>query len=356
MPAQSNTEHLIIGAGLAGCLLAWRLHRAGARIRLIGSAALPSAYSVAAGVINPVTGRWMAKSWNFDTLFPIAKNTYHEIEAALGINVYHPIPEVRFCQNADDVKRLNRRLRNPRYKNVLGRHLAAGEASPRFVDTHGSFEIVSAAYVDLPELVDSLRRYLMREGLYTDAAFRHDTLRNMGGLWDYQGIEADKIIFCEGAAIRNNSWFDWVGLNPAKGETLLCQSTSLRLPRMLFHHRKWLLPYPNNHFRIGATYDASDLTNEPTQASRAALLDDAHAALSEPHRIDVLHHLAGIRPSTTDSRPMIGPHPHVAGLYLLNGLGSKGATTGPAMVRQLSEHLLAQNPIDPEVDVRRFLK
>lgn len=356
MTVHSNPQHLIVGAGLAGCLLAWRLHSAGVRVRLIGSATLPSAYRVAAGVINPVTGRWMTKSWNFDTFLPVAQNTYREIEAALGIQVYHPIPEIRFCQNADDVKRLGRRLRNPRYGNVLGAQLTPGEASPLFQDPHGAFEIASAAYVDLPHLVESLRRYFDREGFYEDAPFRHAALCSRGDGWDYQGLRADKVIFCEGAAVWENPWFDWTGLSPAKGETLLCQSTSLRLPQTLFHHKKWLLPYPDGRFRIGATYDESDLTHEPTEASRAALLQDVQASLATAHEIDVVHHLAGIRPSTTDSRPMIGPHPEVTGLYLLNGLGSKGATTGPAMVQQLCEHLLENKPIDSEVDVRRFAK
>ncbi|NBB78867.1 MAG: FAD-dependent oxidoreductase [Verrucomicrobia bacterium] len=355
MPADPEKQHLIVGAGLAGCLLAWRLHGVGARVRLIGSASRPSAFRVAAGVINPVTGRWMTKSWNFDSLLPVAETTYRETETALGIGVYHPIPGIRFCQNADDVKRLGRRLRNPRYANVLGNRLPPGEASPLFRDAHGAFEIESAAYVDLPELVDALRRFFKREGLYDDVTFRYDALGNRDGLWHYQGIDAATVIFCEGAAVVENPWFDWVGLHPAKGETLLCESSSLQLPHTLFHHKKWLLPYPDGRFRIGATYDEADLSWEPTEASRAALLGDAQAALVAPHRIDVIHHLAGIRPGTADSRPILGPHPHLAGLYLLNGLGSKGAMTAPAMVRELSEHLLAQKKIDAEVDLRRFV-
>lgn len=356
MATTSSPLQLIVGAGLAGCLLAWRLHRAGAPVHLIGSTTLPAAYRVAAGVINPVTGRWMTKSWNFDTLFPIAEATYREIESDLGIQVFHPIPEIRFCQNADDGKRLGRRLRNPRYANVLGKQLAPGEASSLFHDDHGAFEIKSAAYVDLPELVGALQHYFIQQGIFKEAAFRYDALCRQEDRWHYCGIEADAVIFCEGTAVRDNPWFGWIGLNPAKGETLLCQSPSLSLPPILFHHKKWLLPYPNGRFRIGATYNEGDLSSEPTEASRSELLAGTHAALCASHSIEVIRHLAGIRPSTTDSRPMIGPHPDQPGLYLLNGLGSKGATTGPAMARQLSGHILMQTPIDPEVAVSRFLQ
>ena len=91
---------------------------------------MPSAFRVAAGVINPVTGRWMTKTWNSDQLLPEAAETYRSIEQQFGIQVYHPIPEIRFCQNAEDLKRVGRRMRNPRYQDVLSHITPAGEAAP----------------------------------------------------------------------------------------------------------------------------------------------------------------------------------------------------------------------------------
>ncbi|TVP81685.1 MAG: FAD-binding oxidoreductase [Puniceicoccaceae bacterium] len=354
MSSSPHTPYLIVGAGLAGCLLAWRLHQAGRRVHLVGSSALPAAYRVAAGVINPVTGRWMTKSWNIDTLLPIAQTTYRAIEAALGIRIYHPIPEIRFCQNADDLKRLGRRLRNPRYANVLGAYHPPGQACPLFTDPHGAFAIEGAAYVDLPKLVGAVQQFFQREGCYQDAPFRYAALRPSGPAWQYGDITTEAVIFCEGAAVKDNPWFGGRGLQAAKGETLLCRSPGLTLPNTLFHHTKWLLPYPDGCFRIGASYDEADLTETPTTAARANLLDAARSALRQSPPIEVVEHLAGIRPSTTDSRPMIGPHPEVAGLYCLNGLGSKGATSAPALSQQLTAHLLEQSPIEPEVDCRRF--
>ncbi|MGZ0707966.1 NAD(P)/FAD-dependent oxidoreductase [Coraliomargarita sp. W4R53] len=352
--ASNNIPHLIVGAGLAGCLLAWRFHQAGERFLLIGSSSMPAAVDVAAGVINPVTGRWMTKTWNFDQLLPEAKATYHVIEQEFGIQVFHPIPEIRFCQNADDIKRLGRRLRNPRYQDVLSRFYEAGEAAPDFNDSHGSFGIEQAAYVDLPKLVNTLRTAFTDWGLFRDETFLHSELQASPSGWQYQDLCAPKVIFCEGAIGRNNPWFNGLALQPAKGETLLCRCPTLQLPRKLYHHKKWLLPYPDGSFRIGATYDEADLSETPTAACREELLAAAHEALKESHSIEVTAHMAGVRPSTTDSRPIIGAHPTESGLYVLNGLGSKGASTGPAMSQQLAAHILTAAPIDPEVDIARF--
>jgi glycine oxidase len=345
---------LIVGAGLAGCLLAWRLQQAGQRFLLIGSSAMPSAFRVAAGVINPVTGRWITKTWNFDQILPEAVETYRAIEQRFGIQVYHPIPEIRFCQNTEDLKRVGRRMRNPRYQNVLSYMAAPGEAAPGFNDDFGTFHIDQAAYVDLPLVVRTLRASFTALGQFRDETFLHSELQPATIGWRYRDLHADKVIFCEGAAMQNNPWFKNLPLKPAKGETLLCQSPTLRLPQKLYHHKKWFLPYPDGTFRIGASYDESDLSDAPTEAKKDELLGAAREALKEAHQVEVSSHLAGIRPSTVDSRPIIGAHPTELGLYLINGLGSKGASTAPLMTQQLTEHILKNSLIENVVNLGRF--
>jgi glycine/D-amino acid oxidase-like deaminating enzyme len=299
----------------------------------------------------------MTKSWQFDQLLPEVERTYRAIEAQLGIRIYHPIPELRFCQNADDVKRVGRRLRNPRYHNVLGDFHPAEQGAAEFNDTHGSFDIHQAAYTDLPQLVHALRASFASDGVYHDVIFDHSELQHdpSTGRWHYDTICADRVIFCEGAAHVDNPWFQQIPLQPAKGETLRCQSPTLRLPEKLYHHTKWLLSYPDGTFRIGASYDEDDFSPEPTEEKKHALLEAAQSALKASHEIEILEHLAGIRPSSRDSRPILGAHPDRAGLYLLNGLGSKGASTAPLMAQHLVAHMLDGSTIDPEVDLSRFL-
>jgi glycine/D-amino acid oxidase-like deaminating enzyme len=80
----------------------------------------------------------------------------------------------------------------------------------------------------------------------------------------------------------------------------------------------------------------------------------AREALKGPHQVEVSAHLAGIRPGTVDSRPIIGAHPTDLGLYLINGLGSKGASTAPSMTQQLTDYILKKSKIDDEVNLTRF--
>jgi glycine/D-amino acid oxidase-like deaminating enzyme len=316
---------------------------------------MPSAYKVAAGLINPVTGRWMTKSWNFDQLLPEAEAMYRSIEKTLDIEIYHSLSELRFCQNTDDVKRVSRRLRNRRYQDVLGEFHEPGSGTYDFNDSYGCFEIKKAAYVDLPKLVTSLQDTFFQNNQFRDEYFDHSELKKVGSTWRYRDIFAEDVTFCEGAAHSKNPWFSQVPLTPIKGETLHCKSRTLELAKKLIHHKKWILPYPDGSFRIGATYDESDNDAAPTKAGKEVLLAAACAALKKSHDIETISHKAGIRPSTSDSKPIVGAHPDQRGLYLLNGLGSKGATSGPSMAKLLTGHILDGSQIDTEVDLKRFI-
>ena len=296
----------------------------------------------------------MTKSWNFDQLLPEAESMYRSIEQALGIEIYHPLPELRFCQNKEDVKRVGRRLNNPRYQDVLGKYHEPGCDNSQFNDNYGCFEIKRAAYVDLPKLVNSLQKIFLQKDQYRDEYFDYSQLKRTGNTWQYHDIIAEVVVFCEGTALVKNPWFGQVPLTPIKGETLHCKSTTLKLDTKLIHHKKWILPYSDGSFRIGATYDESDHDPAPTCYGKKTLLAAALEALKKYHNIETISHQAGIRPATSDSRPIVGAHPKYPGLYLLNGLGSKGATSCPSMAMQLIKHITNGTPIDSHVDVKRF--
>lgn len=334
--------------------MARELQEARIRFQIIGNTERPAAYKVAAGVINPVTGRWMTKSWEIDRLLPAARTTYEAIEQAFDIKIYHPLPLLRYCQNADDAKRLGRRMRNPRYANVLGRYIPPSEGHPDIEDTQGSFEINHAAYVDLPLCLETLQTDFRQQGVFQDTDFQHVALHKTADGWSYENIQAKRVIFCEGIGLSGNPWFKYLPFSPAKGETLILESDGFELPHTLYHHKKWILPYGYGRFRVGATYDESDLSPEPTTAGRKELLGAVQAFIRPEVDWQIQSHLAGIRPCTPDAKPLLGTHSKEASLHLLNGLGSKGASLAPLMCRKLFAHIFNQATLDPEIDLRRF--
>ena len=296
----------------------------------------------------------MTKSWNIDLLLPEARNLYQSIEAHFDFKVYHRLPIRRYCQNADDLKRCARRRRNPRYANVLGDYSEPGEGPNAITDPHGSFEILEGGYVDLPKLIRRMQDYFRNESRLSDHHFDYNELKHTENIWRYSTIEAGHVVFCEGTGIQKNPWFRKLPLTPVKGETLILRSKSLNLPPSIYHSTKWLLPYESERFRIGATYDEADVSPSPTSVARNELIEAARTILREDHAFEVEAHLAGLRPSTPDARPFIGEHPSEKGLFVFNGLGSKGASVAPEMSRQLIAHIFDAADLDPQIDCARF--
>src|SRR5687767_1808944 len=80
-----HTEYLIVGQGICGSFLAWELEKAGQSFVVIDDARPFTASKVASGIINPVTGRRIVKTWMIDELLPFAVSTYKQLEIELGI-------------------------------------------------------------------------------------------------------------------------------------------------------------------------------------------------------------------------------------------------------------------------------
>ena len=349
----ASQRYIIVGAGLAGCLIAWRLEQAGQTVFLIGSTQLPGASEVAGGIINPVTGRWMTKSWQFDECIHQATSTYRELEKQFAIECYHPIHFIRYCQNEADSKRIQRRMRNPRYANVLGNYTPVDKNQNMLTDTHGSFSIKQAAYVKLPRLLQTLRGHFARQSAFLDEIVNHNELQQESAGWRYRDLKADHILFCEGTGIRKNPWFNHLPLTPVKGEILTFQCPTLQLPHTLYHRSKWLLPEEENHFRIGATYDEHDLSETPSETGKQELLTSLQSFLATSHDIAIKQHTSGLRPCTQDLCPLIGSHPTLPGLHIFNGLGSKGTLLAPEMIRRFLAHLLEDQPLESAIDCNR---
>jgi len=81
-----QTEFLIVGQGICGTFLSWYLQQAGRSFLMIDAIRPSSASRVAAGIINPVTGRRIVKTWMIDELMPFALEAYHRLGQELYIS------------------------------------------------------------------------------------------------------------------------------------------------------------------------------------------------------------------------------------------------------------------------------
>ena len=67
-----------------------------------------------------------------------------------------------------------------------------------------------------------------------------------------------------------------------------------------------------------------------------------------------MEHKAGVRPTVSDRRPLIGLHPENKQLAVFNGMGTKGVMIAPYFADQLVNLLLNNKSLSEEVDITRF--
>src|SRR5579872_2803125 len=83
-------ECLVIGGGICGSFLHLELERAGLSHIVIDEALPFSASRVAAGLINPVTGRRLVTTWMIDELLAFAQRAYGQLAGVYGSSFCQP--------------------------------------------------------------------------------------------------------------------------------------------------------------------------------------------------------------------------------------------------------------------------
>src|SRR5690349_2447127 len=74
-----QVDYLIIGQGICGTMLSWFLHQEQKTFLIIDDNNQKASSKIAAGVINPVTGRRYAYTWMIGDIMPFAVQSYEEM-------------------------------------------------------------------------------------------------------------------------------------------------------------------------------------------------------------------------------------------------------------------------------------
>jgi glycine/D-amino acid oxidase-like deaminating enzyme len=339
--AMTSPDYVVIGQGLAGTAVAWHLRWKRCRVLVIDRGDEATASRVAAGLVTPITGLRLVKTWRLDECFPAAVAFYRRVEAETGEQFFTVRNAVRLFATDQERNQFERRT-DPAYR-ALVHHPSPPVNEEWFAAPHGGFEMSSAARLDVPRYLDASRDRFRADGSYLAADIdpARDVEPEAGGVRISKlGVRAKGVVFCQGLAGRGNPWFPGVRFTPAKGEVLTLRIPGLAEERVVYRG-VWLVPVGGGVFRAGATYDRDDLTPTPTDRGRAEIV----ARLREFVRLpfEVIGHAAGVRPVVDGGRPVIGIHPDHPQLAVFNGLGSKGALLAPLLAAELAGRLAAES-------------
>lgn len=345
-------DYLLIGQGLAGALLAYFLRADGHEVAVLDDAQPRGATRVAAGLINPVTGRHFVKSWRIDELLPFARSTYRALESELDVPLYHERTIIRALHSIEEENNWLGRCADPGYRAYISDEAGLGAYGDWIVPPHGFGAVKGGAQVEVGTLINKYREVLESEGClfresidYTKLILTDDGVR-------YGNIQARQLVFCEGHWTRENPFFQSLPLIGDKGEILIVRFPAGVQFDAILKHRVFVVPLADSSYWIGSNYDSRFESDAPTEQGRGWLEQNLRRTLTCP--FEVLAHRAAIRPTVRDRRPLLGRHPQHAQLAIFNGLGAKGASLGPFWARHFADYLQEKTTLDPMVDIGRF--
>ncbi len=342
-------DYLVVGLGLAGISFCEQLLKSGRSFVVFENRSQRSSV-VAGGLYNPVILKRFTPAWNAKDQLARIDGFYGKLQDKLKAKLDHKLPIYRRLISVEEQNNWFAATDNPILSEFLSPDLIANKNKCLEAQHHFG-EVKHTGRVDTKVLLENYRQFLQEKGFLEEKSFTYELLQLDKGPITYGRIQAKRVVFCEGYGLKQNPFFDYLPLNGTKGELLTIKAPKLKLEQVV-KSSVFIIPLGNDVYRIGATYKWKDKTNVPTKDAKEELLRKLRSFLS--CEFEVIDHVAGIRPTVVDRRPMVGQHPIHEQLYVFNGLGSRGVMIAPTVSEQLFDHIEDGQELDPETDIKRF--
>lgn len=339
-----------MGRGLAGSVLSLQLLEAGYKVMVVDQPKLSSSSRVAAGIWNPVVFKRLTKSWMADEILPFMYQFYLHWQNKFGIHLINDRQILKLFTEEQEAALWKKKAASEMadYLNPeIFREVSTGSIK---ISNAGYAKVLKAGNLNIPNFLEATQTILSETNSLLQEEF--DYALFSPEKIAYKSVEAAAVIFCEGYLIKHNPWFGYIPMKPAKGEVLTVQINDLKVGNDIVNKNAFLMPMEGSVFKAGATYNWSDLNDQVTTEGQSEMTKKIENLLN--CQFQVINHEAGVRPSVIDRRPVLGQHPKHKGLYIFNGMGTKGVMLAPFFANHLVEHISKGKSLNKDVDIARF--
>lgn len=342
-------DYIIVGCGLAGIAFCEQLRNTQKSFVVFDDQSQKSSV-VAAGLYNPVILKRFTEVWKAKEQLALALPFYKILEQEFNVKLDYQLPVYRRFASVEEQNEWFTASDKPSLQDFLSTQLIKN-VNPSISAPFGFGEVKHTGRVDTAALLFHYKNYLKAQQQYFNETFDYDVLKVGETEIVYKNIIAKHLIFAEGFGMTHNPYFKELPLNVAKGEVLTIKAPNLNIDFVL-KSSIFIIPLGDDLYNVGATYDWKDKTHNISAEAKDELVTKLKQVIQCD--FEVVHQVAGIRPTVKDRRPLVGVHHNHKNIAILNGLGTRGVMLAPFLANQLFEHLEYGKPLDKDIDIKRF--
>ena len=326
---------IVVGAGIIGRSVAWRLAQRGAAVTVVDPDPSRSAARVAAGMLAPVTEAHFGE----DDLLALnleSAGRWPRFAAELGCEAgaaadpgYVESGTLLVARDLDDRRELDRlaaylESRGRAVEPLDARSLRRREPALG-VSTRGGLWVAGDHQVNPRATLEALASAGARRGVAEVAAAAVAVESQRVELAGGRVLDADAVVTCAGWSTR-----DLVGvpLRPVKGQVVRLGTTSRAvLPTHVIRGLDvYVVPRPDGEIVVGATSEEVGPDRTVTAGGVRALLEEAWRLLPGLDEAPLRECSAGLRPATPDGAPVLDT---VEGVHVATGHHRNGVLLAP---------------------------
>ncbi|KOX51638.1 glycine oxidase ThiO [Methylobacterium fujisawaense] len=320
----ARTDVAVIGGGLIGLSIAWRLARAGRTVTVLERETIGAGASLAAtGMLAPAAEHEPGS----DPLLPLALDSLRlwpgfrdALEAESGRTIdYRADGTLVLAVGRDEVERLRFRYDLQRRSGLDATWLPGSEV--RRLEPGLRPSVTAGIHCPLDHQVDprlvmeALTEACRRAGVILAERTAVTTLDWSGGR--VTGIRAgDRVVAAETVILASGAWSGEGGLlpdalalpvRPLKGQSLALRTTARTgtLARMVWTEQVHMAPKSDGQLIVGATVEDCGFRPGVTAGGLYALLEGARRVLPGIEEMEVEAVWSGYRPTSDDDAPIL---------------------------------------------------
>lgn len=344
-----DVDYIIVGLGIAGLTFCEHLLENRKSFIVIADNETP-ATAVSGGVFNPTVLKRFTLAWQGMEFYKYSLEFYNNLQSRLDTTFIDEKPIFRIIKSIEE----QNDWVVASDKKELGVFLSPKIISNtnKAINTSFGFgKVTNTATINTELLLQKYGNDLQKNGKLISEKFQYEELRLTENGVIYKTLSAQKIIFTEGAAVIKNPFFKKELLVPNKGEYLIIKARDLKL-KSLLKGPLFIIPLGEDCYKVGATYSSNDYSNNITDAARIEILRKLETMINCDY--NVIDHIAGVRPTTKDRRPLLGAFPENKNIIFFNGLGTRGIIGAPWLAKTLCNSIINNTDLPSEVNINRF--